>query len=112
MSALSDLLQRQLKIRTHNVENPLVAKADVIPTLILRSDPDRVGAVITNLSLNIIYIAPDPNVSATHAIELAPSGGFASLTWDADFELCSHAWWAIANTAGSEIFITQNIAQE
>lgn len=109
MGILADLLKQRLGIQTRNVENPLTAAVGISAIPILLNEPDRVGFIIINLSANTIYISPLPTVAAGAGILVEPNGGWRSFTWDADFELCSHAWYAIATAAASAIFITENI---
>lgn len=94
---------------THYTENPLVNEVGVAATQIMRSNPQRVGLVVVNLSGNVMYIAPNNQVTAASGIYLAPNGGSASMVWDRDFEMCSMPWYAIAGAANSDVYVLEYI---
>ena len=112
MGVLSNLLLEKFKIKTHSLVNPLVAAVGVDAIPIALNHPDRVGMVIVNLSVNILYISPLPTVAAAAGIRIAPNGGAVSMTWDVDFELVSHDWYGIATGAGSAVFISEIIGEK
>jgi len=109
MGELSELLIERFKLKTRSLVNPLVAAVGVAAIPIALNHPDRVGLVIVNLSANIIYISPLPNVALLVGIRLDPNGGSVSLAWDEDFELVSHDWYGIATGAASAVFILETI---
>ena len=109
MGILADLLQERFAIKTRNIENPLLAAIAVAGNQILLNEPDRIGFIVINLSVNAVYISPLPTVTALAGIRIDPNGGWRSFVWDEDFELCSHAWYATAAAFPSVIFVTTNI---
>jgi len=112
MGVLSDLLLDRFKLKTHNLVNPLVAAVGVAAIPVLLNHPDRVGFVMLNLSANIIYISPLPNVALLVGIRLDANGGMVGMVWDEDFELVSHDWYAIATGAASQVFILEVIGEK
>ena len=112
MGVLSDLLHERFKVQTRSLVNPLVAAVGVAAIPIALNHPDRVSLVIVNLSANIIYISPLPTVALLAGIRLDPNGGSVSMTWDVDFELVSHDWYAIATGAASQIIVLETIGEK
>jgi len=112
MGVLSDLLLERFKLKTRSLVNPLVAAVGVAAIPIALNHPDRVGIVVINLSVNVIYISPLSTVAAAAGVRLAPNGGAVSMIWDEDFELVSHEWYGIATGAASAVFISEIIGEK
>lgn len=74
----------------------------VVP--LFRQNPNRLGLLVINLSLNNIFIAPVTDVSATKGIRLAANGGSYQSVWFEDFELPTWEWNAVADGAASAVF--------
>lgn len=91
-------------------ENRTVSQVGNTAIEILRQDPDRLGFVIINLSVNDLYIGPFQNVSATKGIKIPPSGGSAVIIWDEDFESVGKQWYGLASAAASAVLTTEYIA--
>jgi len=104
---LQELLTKQLGVAVSPVVNPLVSQVGLAVTRVLGNNPNRVAAVVTNLSLNRIYISPDRSPSSSHGIRLDPNGGSIVLLWNEDFSLVGWEWNAIADAAGSSIFVLE-----
>jgi len=111
MGVLSELLEKRFGIRTRSVPNPLVAAVGVAAIQVLRNNPDRVGFIFLNLSVNIIYLSPLPTVAVNAGIQLAAGGGGVAMVWDTDFELISQQWFAIATGAASAIYVLEIIGE-
>lgn len=109
MGILADLLLERFKVKTEPVENPLVAAVGLAAIPVARNHPDRVAIIFVNLSANLIYIAPNPLVSAVTGIRLEANGGWRSFVWDEDFELVSHDWYAIATGAASAFYSLEEV---
>jgi len=105
---LKDLLMERFKVRTRAIENPLaVTSLGATAQMILANNPNRLGAVIVNLSANIIYLSLENDVSSTKGVLLGATGGKASLVWDEDFDMTAWAWWAIASGAASALYVLE-----
>lgn len=109
MGMLSDLLTRQFQVKTRPNVNPLVAAVGVAAIPVANNNPDRVGLTFINLSVNVIYVSPDPNVSAAIGIRLDANGGQLTLVWWEDFELVGHEWYAIAAGANSAFYTLETL---
>lgn len=109
--ALHEITENLFGVRSTPIENRLTTTIAATATRLVPDDPKRVGLVVANLSLNAMYIGLTPLVSASNGIYVAPSGGSISLTWDKDFELTSHEWYAIAAVAGSAVYSLENILE-
>lgn len=102
---LVDLLKERFKITTRGVQNPNgLLQADNTPRLVLSNNPNRLGFIIINLSLNPMFVALDRGVGAAHGIRLDPSGGSFGCVWDEDFELTAWAWWIRAPAGASDLY--------
>lgn len=109
LKTLKELLEAKLGVRTFTRINRATSTVGVSIQQVLRQAPNRVAAVLVNLSVNTIYISPDNVPSATHGIRLGPSGGSLVLKWDEDFSLCGYEWNALASAAASDIFIIEQL---
>lgn len=111
--ALHEMLESLFGIKSFPRENPYLVPhvANIATQQFLPYNPQRVSFVVTNLSANVIYIAPSNLVATDRGIRLAPQGGSAALTWDRDFELCSHDWYCTATVDASDFYVLENVAQ-
>lgn len=109
--ALSAAIAKDIGIETEPRVNPDVSSVGVAVVRILPNNPNRFGFVIINLGAVAIYIRPDFAVSVTAGIRLAPNGGSFSATWRDDFNLTGWDWYAIAEAAGTEIFVLEVVAR-
>lgn len=106
---LKELLEKQFGVRTFHRINRDTTAVGVTVQRVLRNSPNRVAAVLVNLSANTIYISPDGSPSSTRGIRLGANGGSLILKWDEDFSMCGYEWNAIASAAASDIFIVETI---
>lgn len=109
VKTLKELLEAKLGARTYIRINRDTATVGTAVQRVLRNSPNRVSAVLVNLSANTIYVSPDNVPSATHGIRLGPSGGSLVLKWDEDFSMCGYEWNALATAAASDIFIIETM---
>jgi hypothetical protein len=109
LKTLKELLEAKLGVRTYTRINRATSAVGVAVGRVLLNSPNRVSAVLVNLSANTIYVSPDGSPSATHGIRLGPSGGSLILKWDEDFSLCGYEWNALASGAASDIFILEQL---
>ena len=70
-------------------------------------DGGRVVLVLVNLSANAIYVAPTPQVGASHGIYLGGNGGALTLGVRDDLILPSLQWYALANQAASSLYVVR-----
>lgn len=107
---LSDLLQNLYGVKTFPQVNKTTSAVGTSVTRILSSNPNRVSFLVVNLSANQMFISPEPDVSSSKGIYIAPNGGSINVQWDRDFELVSQPFFAIAGAAASEVYIIENIS--
>ncbi len=104
---LQTLLERRLGVKTRPRLSPAGFQIGASIAQVLRQTPNRVAAVIINLSVNELFVSPDGITSATHGIRLSPSGGALTLLWDEDFDMVGYEWNAIASGAASDVFVLE-----
>lgn len=92
---------------TRPVVNPVTGTVQTTVTQILKNNPDRVHALIVNLSPNPGYVGFDREVSATRGIPIAANGGFVILTIDEDGELVAQAVFAINTVLAGTYYIVE-----
>lgn len=81
--------------------NPVIG---VTATEILGGDPERVLAIIINLSANDVFISPRADVSTTKGIQLAANGGSATFDAELDGTLVTRQLFGIAGAAASQLY--------
>lgn len=107
VSSAADLIRQRLGAPTYPEDNRVVSSVGTTVATILRQSPARVWFLIVNLSPSDIYVAPFPGVSNTKGILLSPAGGSLSLNFLDDMDLVSIEWYAIANSAASNILVEE-----
>jgi hypothetical protein len=110
-NTLDGLIRQMFGVQTSIRISPVVNQVGVVASVVLRQNPNRLGAVITNLSANTVYLAPDGSVSATHGVRLGPSGGTVSLIWNEDFQLVGLEWFALATGAASDLYAQEVVTE-
>jgi hypothetical protein len=94
--------------------NPVINKSTssigVTSSRLMINDPDRLGFLVVNLSVNDLYIMTDPLVSASRGIKAGPNGGSVSVVWFEDFEICAWEWFAIASGAASAVLVVEYLS--
>ena len=92
---------------TRLIENPLITALGLTVDAILAPNPDRVFWLIVNLSVNVVYIAFDRDVSAAKGIWLDANGGWASMAVDEDGEAVAYGVYGLATGAASAIYVLE-----
>jgi hypothetical protein len=110
-NTLIGLLNKMFGVHTSVRISAVPNQIGVATVSIARQNPNRIGMVISNLSANTVYIAPDNSVSPTHGIRLGPSGGTITLLWFEDFELCGYEWFGQASGAGSDLYVQEILTE-
>jgi len=94
--------------------NPVINKTTssigVTSSRLMINDPDRLGFLVVNLSVNDLYIMVDQNVGATRGIKAGPNGGSVSVVWFEDFEICAWEWFAVASGAASAVLVVEYLS--
>lgn len=109
--SVHELLAERFGVVTTDRDNSELSQVGATAIRVLRSDPQRLGFTIINLSVNALHVGPFENVSATRGISVVPSGGSLSLVYDEDFALVAREWFAVAGGAGSDVLIIENIIE-
>ena len=108
--ALAQLLDQMFGVKSRHQINSLVSQVGVTAIPIMNANPNRLSFIIFNLSVNSVYISPDPDVSSVKGMYIAGNGGFFMSQWDVDFQLPSMQFFGIATGAASNVFILENIS--
>jgi hypothetical protein len=74
------------------------------------NDPDRLAALLVNLSVNQLWGGWWPDVSSTKGIRVGPSGGSWELVWYDDFDLVMYEAFVIADVAASTLLTVEWVA--
>lgn len=109
--SLVDVIRKEIGVPTIDVVSPVGATVGVASARLLGQNPNRLAAIIINLSANDIVLAPNRAATLTSGILLAPGGGSMSLLWKRDFDLVGYEWQAIAAAAGSSVFTLEMLTQ-
>ncbi len=109
MASLGDLISARFGVLTESRIDRSTSTVGTSAEEVLRHDPRRLAALIVNLSGNTIYLAPDRVPSATRGIRLGANGGSYAVVWDQDWDAVGLEWYAVANVAGSEVFILEHL---
>lgn len=94
---------------SRDTTNPIVAQVQIISTLILRSNPNRVAVWMTNNSANAIYVLDNQAVTANLGFLIEANGGFWKMDVFDDFHAPTNAWYAIAIGGVSNITLKEII---
>ena len=86
-------------------ETVAVESVGTTQSQVVRNDPERVFALLVNLSTNTIYIGYDQSVSASRGIVISPSGGTYQVDVEEDFILPNRSLYAVATGAGSSLYV-------
>lgn len=88
-----------------------VADADSVESVgtsaaeVLRNDPDRVFALLVNLSTNTMYVGFDQGVGASRGVILASNGGSYQVDVEEDMTLPTRSMFALATGAASSLYV-------
>jgi hypothetical protein len=103
MSTARELVAARFGAPVNPVVNRATSSVGATAARLFINDPDRLGFLVVNLSVNNLFIGPFPDVSATKGILLGPNGGNISLVWFEDFEICAWEWFAIGSAANTTL---------
>ena len=98
------LIERKYGVRVTPFENPEIAQVGIVPLILFRNNPRRIGFLVMNLSANAMYLGFTQDVGAAYGITLAAGGGFVSMNLDDDFTLPSREWWILAAGLASPLY--------
>ena len=104
MAGLKELLLKRFEVSTRVVPNPLIATIGTTAALVLPNNPNRLAWVITNLSINLMYISFYIDVASTKGILLDKNGGSVSAVWSEDFEAVAWEIYIVAAGASSAVY--------
>jgi hypothetical protein len=105
----ADLIAREFGVRTRSRVSAPGFQAGLAVSVGARQAPNRLSVAFINLSLNVIYLAPGSDPSATHGFRLGPSGGALSFWWREDTHLVAAEWRIIATGANSDILVVETL---
>lgn len=105
--ATPKLVRDLFKGSTRPVINPVTDTVGLTATQILKNNPDRLAALIVNLSANRGFIGFDRQVSTTRGIPVEASGGLVIFNWQEDGELVIQAVFAINLVAVGTWYIVE-----
>lgn len=108
-ASVRSLLERLYGTRFTPNENPVTTTVGTSATAIMRKNPSRVGFLVVNQSLNNVWIRPNFPASTVLGGRLDPNGGNASALWLYDGEVVSSEWFAIADGAGSSVYVLETV---
>lgn len=109
--SVAELLKERLGVSTTELYNRELSTVGTSVVRILRQTPHRVAFTIINLSVNLLYVGPFGDVSATKGIQIGPSGGNLALDIIEDFTLPAQEWFAVATGASSAVTILELLLQ-
>tara|TARA_Y100000310_G_scaffold345713_1_gene468698 strand:- start:7341 stop:7718 length:378 start_codon:yes stop_codon:yes gene_type:complete len=107
--ALEELTRGRFGGPTTSRENPINTAISTSVTAILRSNPDRVGWLITNVGSFDIYLGYDAEVSATNGVPIQAGGGTAIVSFEEDGMDCGLPVFGLAPSGASTVFVRQLI---
>lgn len=107
MVTLADLLRAKLGVETYTRTNRLVSSIGEDATRVLPNDPNRVAAIIVNLSAADMHFGPFPDVKIVapnlKGVLVPAGGGNMILIWDEDLSMVGEEWYGVAAAAGSAL---------
>ena len=86
-------------------ETVAVEVVGITQSRILRNDPERVFALLVNLSANTIFVGYDQQVSSARGILLASNGGSYQVDVEEDFTVPIRALFGVASAAASNLYV-------
>jgi len=110
MATARKMVEDRFGAPVNPVVNRTVSTISTTQSRIMIEDPDRVGFLVVNLSVNDLYIMIDQNVSATRGIKAGPNGGSVSVVWFEDFEICAWEWFALASGVASSVLVIEYLS--
>ena len=105
--ALSRLVRERFGANVAPEVNRALSTIGITAGRLWPQDPERLAALVVNLSVNTIFVGPFNTVSTTRGIRINPSGGQMMLLWDEDFDLTGYEWFAVADAAASALLTVE-----
>lgn len=110
MSTARSLVEARFEASVNPVVNRGSPAIAAVASRLMIQDPDRLGFLVVNLSVNDVYMMIDGNVSATRGIKIGPNGGSIATIWFEDFEIVAWEWFAIAPAGASSVLVIEYLA--
>jgi hypothetical protein len=107
--AASEYALKEFGFKTRAIENPIVSSVGTSAVKVLNNNPDRIGWLIVNMSVNTVYLAHSPDVGAAKGIILTAGGGSASSIVREDGEAVTYEVWTLASGATSAIYVIEYV---
>lgn len=105
--SLDDLIAEKLGTRGFPRASAVGLTIGTTVAAVIPNNPNRIGLVFVNVSVNTIYLVPVGTPSASFGIQLGPSGGTMVLLWEEDFHLTGWEWLAVASAVSSGYFYVE-----
>ena len=86
-------------------ETVTVESVGITQSRILRNDPERVFALLVNLSANTIFVGYDQLVGSARGILLPSNGGSYQVDVEEDFTVPIRSLFALATGAASNLYV-------
>ena len=96
MANVLDLIANKIGARVNYYKNQYASSAGSTISQIVKDDPNRLALMVINLGSYDLFLAPDPQVSATRGIFVASAGGSWGVEWQEDYILPILGWYAYA----------------
>ena len=110
MPTARELITERFHSPVSAVVNRSISSVGATAARLFINDPDRLGFLVVNLSVNDLYLGPFPDVSTTKGIRLGPNGGNLDLIWFEDFETVAWEWFAIGSAAATTLLAIEYVA--
>lgn len=106
-----DLIEDELGVNVGINENPELTQIGTSAAILFRQNPNRVAAVVVNLSNNVLFVSPGGGVSTSKGIRLGANGGSMSLSWRDDFTLPAKEWTIISDVGTNNLYSLEVLTQ-
>ena len=101
--AAAEFLRERYKGELTETES--TASIGTAVSVVVQSDPDRLGLLILNLSNNNVFVAIENTVSATNGIRLGANGGSVAFNITDDGMIQTRQIYALADGAASNVYV-------
>lgn len=93
------LVEKTYGVKAGWHQSPANTQIGTTPTVLFKPDPKRLFFILINISNNTIFLALDSQVSATHGMQMAASGGVFIADWRDSLVLPSLEWHIVGIAA-------------
>lgn len=107
IKTLDDYLLDRFGVRTRAVRNPEITSVGTTALALLRNNPSRLAFTVCNLSVNVMYMSLDRDVSSSKGIPIAASGGIRTFLANEDFQMVGWGWWIVAAGSSSALYVVE-----